>query len=101
MISIESCFQKDKKSSLYEFLDINRTLKCKVKWVLALVKGIRDPHEVKKKSFDLSGNLCVTICVLSATRHSIHMYPYFLFAAIHHPNLPQLSLSDLIAQSAE
>ena len=25
-------------------------------WALALVKGIREPHEVKKKSFDLSGN---------------------------------------------
>ena len=24
--------------------------------MLALVKGIREPHEVKKKSFDLSGN---------------------------------------------
>ena len=23
MISIQSCFQKDKKSSLYEFLDVN------------------------------------------------------------------------------
>ena len=29
--------------------------------------------------------LCFTICVPSATRHNIHMYPYFLFAAIHHP----------------
>ena len=28
--------------------------------------------------------LCSTICVRSATRHNIHMYPYFLFAAIHH-----------------
>ena len=28
--------------------------------------------------------LCFTICVPSATRHNIHMYPYFLFAAIHH-----------------
>ena len=28
--------------------------------------------------------LCSTICVHSATRHNIHMYPYFLFAAIHH-----------------
>ena len=28
--------------------------------------------------------LCSTICVPSATRHNIHMYPYFLFAAIHH-----------------
>ena len=28
--------------------------------------------------------LCCTICVPSATRHNIHMYPYFLFAAIHH-----------------
>ena len=25
-----------------------------------------------------------TICVPSATRHNIHLYPYFLFAAIHH-----------------
>ena len=28
--------------------------------------------------------LCSTICVPSATRHNIHMYPYFLFAAIRH-----------------
>ena len=28
--------------------------------------------------------LCCTICVPSVTRHNIHMYPYFLFAAIHH-----------------
>ena len=28
--------------------------------------------------------LCSTICVPSATRYNIHMYPYFLFAAIHH-----------------
>ena len=28
--------------------------------------------------------LCFTICVPSATRHNIHMYPFFLFAAIHH-----------------
>ena len=33
--------------------------------------------------------------------HNIHMYPYFLFAAIHHLNRPRLSLSDLVAQSAE
>ena len=32
--------------------------------------------------------LCSTICVDSATRHNIHMYPYFLFAAIHHLNRP-------------
>ena len=36
--------------------------------------------------------LCFTICVLSATRHNIHMYPYFLFAAIHHLNHPRLSV---------
>ena len=31
--------------------------------------------------------LCSTICVPSAMRHNIqHMYPYFLFAAIHHLN---------------
>ena len=28
--------------------------------------------------------LCSTICVSSVTRLNIHMYPYFLFAAIHH-----------------
>ena len=32
-------------------------------------------------------------------RHNIHMYPYFLFATIHHLNRPWLSLSDLVAQS--
>ena len=31
--------------------------------------------------------LCSTICVPSATRHNIHMYPYFLFAAIRHLKL--------------
>ena len=46
-------------------------------------------------------NLCSTICVHSATRHNIHMYPYFLFAVIHHLNRPLLSLSNLAAQSAE
>ena len=45
--------------------------------------------------------LCFTIRVHSATRHNIRMYPYFLFAAIHHLNRPRLSLSDLVAQSAE
>ena len=45
--------------------------------------------------------LCFTICACSATRHNIHMYSYFLFAAIHHLNRPRLSLSDLVAQSAE
>ena len=44
--------------------------------------------------------LCFIICVPSA-RHNIHMYPYFLFAAIHHLNRPRLSLSDLVAQSAD
>ena len=33
-------------------------------------------------------------------RDNIHMYHYFLFAAIHHLNRPRLSLSDLVAQSA-
>ena len=28
----------------------------KIHWALALVKGIAEPHEVKKKSFDLGGN---------------------------------------------
>ena len=41
--------------------------------------------------------LCFTICVHSATRHNIYVYPYLLFAAIHHLNRPRLSLSDLVA----
>ena len=45
--------------------------------------------------------LCSTICVHSVTRHNIHMYPYFVFAAIHHLNRPRLSLSYFVAQSAE
>ena len=45
--------------------------------------------------------LCSTICVHSATRNNIQMYPYFPFATIHHLNCPLLSLSDLVAQSAE
>ena len=78
-------------------MDINSgtrelTLKCKLKCyfrALALVKGNREPHEAKKKSFDLGGNRTHdlrirSICVPSATRHNIHLYPYFLFAAIHH-----------------
>ena len=115
----------------------------KTHWTLALVKGIREPHEVKKKFFwprresnprppdqtqrhpaawatssDRESSeglswvshstliitseliLCSTICVHGATRHNIHMYPYFLFAAIRHLNRPRLSLSDLVAQSA-
>ena len=44
---------------------------------------------------------CSHICVYSATRNNIHMYPYFLFAAIHHLYRPRLSLSDLVAQSVE
>ena len=31
--------------------------------------------------------LCPTLCVPSAKRHNIHMYPYFLFAATHHLKL--------------
>ena len=41
--------------------------------------------------------LCSPICVPSATRHSIHMYPYFLFAAIHHLKSSRLSLCDLVS----
>ena len=75
-------------------------------------KGNQVTTRGKEKIFDLGGNrthesnssgliLCFAIGVLSATRHNIHMYPYFLFAAIHHLNRPRLSLSDLVAQSVE
>ena len=45
--------------------------------------------------------LCSIIGIHSATRHNIHTYPYFLFHAIHHFNRLRLSLSDLVAHSAE
>ena len=42
-------------------------------------KGKQGTTRGKEKIF-----LCSTICVPSAARQNIHMYPYFLFAAIHH-----------------
>ena len=45
--------------------------------------------------------LCSTICAHIASQHNINMYPYFLFAAIHHQNRPRLSLPDLVAESPE
>ena len=40
---------------------------------------------------------CSTICVPSATRHNIHMYPYFVFAAIHHlKSSPTLSNPEVV-----
>ena len=47
----------------------------------------------EKISMGIDPTTSVCICV--------HMYPYFLFAAIHHLYRPRLSLSDLVAQSAE
>ena len=41
------------------------------------------------------------MCVHSATRHNIYIYPYFLFAVIHHLNRPHFSQSNLVAHSAE
>ena len=91
-------------------------MKCKLK---CYVKPMRDPLDVSPSkgnqgttrgkwasnstliyTSELNLN-CSTFCVHSATRHNIHMYPYFLFAAIHHLNRPRLSLSDLVTQSAE
>ena len=43
----------------------------------------RLPHH-RVNSLFIELILCSTICVPSATRHNIHIYPYFLFAAIHH-----------------
>ena len=49
----------------YKWCNRELTLKCKLKcllnpwithWTLALAKGIREPHEVKKESLDLGGN---------------------------------------------
>ena len=53
------------------------------------------------KSVNLHIDKATKTWIDSATRHNIQMYPYFLFAAIYHLNRPRLSLSDLLAQSAE
>ena len=71
---------------------INSEVQIKVPW---------ETHERTHRALALELILCSTIRVHSATRHNIHMHPYFLFAAIHHLNRPRLSLSDLVAQSAE
>ena len=61
------------------------TLKCKFKcylnpwiahWALALVKG-KGNHTRQRKNL-------LTSVGIEPTTHNIHMYPYFLFAAIHH-----------------
>ena len=49
-------------------------------------------------SYEVGQRKLGTIMVVN---RGIHMYPYFLFATIHHLNRPRLSLSDLVAQSAE
>ena len=55
------------------------TLKCKLQcyvkpmkthWALALVKGIREPHEVKKNSFDLGGNQTHDLRIRSTDSYS-------------------------------
>ena len=80
------------------------TLKCKLK---CYVKPMKDPLGVSPSKGN-QGTTRGKEKILSwvshsnmATRRNIHMYPYFLFAAIHHLNRPRLSLSDLAAQSAE
>ena len=45
---------------------------------------MNNPLSVSPSKVNSELILCSTICVPSATRHNIHMYPYFLFAAIHH-----------------
>ena len=47
-------------------------------------KGKQGTTHGKEKIYPSELILCSTICVPNATRHNIHMYPYFLFAAIHH-----------------
>ena len=69
-----------------------------------LLKSVEiEPHDLRIRSTVELITLCSTICAHSATRHNIHMYPYFLFAAIHHLHRPRrLSQSvHLVPQSAE
>ena len=42
------------------------------------------PPATQARELTLKCKLKCYICVPSATRHNIHLYPYFLFAAIHH-----------------
>ena len=66
------------------------TLKCKFK---CYVKPMKDPLGVSPSK----GNQGTT----RGNENSTHMYPFFLLAAIHHLNRPRISLTDLVAQSAE
>ena len=73
--------------------------------MLCLQQKKKYEHKWGNREFTLKCKLTCYVktheSVHSATRHNIHMYPYFLFTAIHHLNRPRLSLSDLVAQSAE
>ena len=70
-------------------------------WLIEILQWVFHGFHIALKFTLQELILCSTICVHSAMRHNIHMYPYFLFAAIHLHNCPWLSLSDLVAQSAE
>ena len=64
---------------------------------LALVKGIREPHEVKKKSFDLGGNRTHDLRIRSTVT-----LPTELRGRTEKVGDDSfLSLSGLVAQSAE
>ena len=64
---------------------------------LALVKGIREPHEVKKKSFDLGGNrthdlrirstitLPTELRLLDDVKNMLNCYIAAVFPAIARP----------------
>ena len=63
--SLSIVFNTSSKTKKYIWWNKELTLKCKLKcylnpWIthraLALIKGNREPHEAKKKSFDLGGN---------------------------------------------
>ena len=59
---------------------------CRLSYKVAQRKSgtILDGESRRREIYTSELILCSIICVPSATRHNIYMYPYFLFAAIHH-----------------
>ena len=53
-------------------------------WALALVKGIREPHEVKKKSFALGGNRTHDLRIRSTVTLPSHLNLHFRVNSLFH-----------------
>ena len=72
-------------------VDRQKIFTCRLVW--GEFRQVCDKVEACQAMLDLKAS-CRALSAIACS------YPYFLFAANHRPNRPQLSLSDLVAQSA-